>query len=379
MTIPPVEADLPPLPLPAPHSWRGRFLYVLVCVLLPVGCFLASPWLRPEWQNGQFNAYVTLLLDPQAALGFFPFLIYADVCLLIWLAAPERFAPRFWVRFGIYTGVLLALQYAILVALSFEWLGWCAEAFFFGLVYLHQWLKTKFKQRGAQFFGLLLLLAGLAWTGFSFWRGLAWEALSVTDLLRSLGNALSSLPLLSLGISLLLTPCFCLLVFGSTALKLLKTSETHLLRPLPRSLGWLAWLAGLTSAWRWSILKMFEIYASLPPQPPDCYIATAAARGHQSFVRSQVVTLANRPLWVNPQLQTLKCAELALLALAPELHRPLRRFYDLAGKALARRLTNPWLADLAYLTLKPFEWLAKGILCWLAPDWQKEARKIYKA
>ena len=375
MTSTSPEADLQTLPLPVPETWRGRVLYFLVCVVLPVGCFIASPVLRPEWQNGQFSAYVTLLLDPQAALGFFPFLIYADVCLLLLLVAPERFAPRFWVRFGIYSGVLLALQYLLLVALGLGIGAAIAEAVFFGLFGFQHWLKTKFKRRGVQFFWLLI---GLAWMGLSFWRGLDWNTLSFSDLLRSLGNSLVSLPLYTLAAILFVTPGCCLLIFASTALKLIKSHETHLFLPLSRSLGWLAWLAGLTAAWRFSILKMFEIYASLPPTPPDCYIATAAARGHRGFVRSQAVTHPHGQLWVNPQLQTLKCAELALLALAPRLHRPLREFYDLAGKALARRLTNPWLADLAYLTLKPFEWLAKRILKAILPESELWIGKIYR-
>ena len=41
-------------------------------------------------------------------------------------------------------------------------------------------------------------------------------------------------------------------------------------------------------AWRMSLLVVFEEYAKLPTSPPpsDCYVATAAARGHRRWVRA---------------------------------------------------------------------------------------------
>ena len=47
------------------------------------------------------------------------------------------------------------------------------------------------------------------------------------------------------------------------------------------------------------------------------------------------------------------------------MHRPLRGLYDRVGPSLAAGLTSPWLADLAYVALKPLEWMAAGI-CWVS-------------
>jgi hypothetical protein len=132
-------------------------------------------------------------------------------------------------------------------------------------------------------------------------------------------------------------------------------------------------------AWRLSILKMYELYAALPPQPPpDCYIATAAAQGHPQFVGSQVVLRENgKHLQVNRQLQILKCAELALMAMSPSVHKILRHIYDVVGKSLARRMQNPFLADLAFLLLKPWEWCAHSLLKMLIPEINEIAKTIY--
>ena len=106
-----------------------------------------------------------------------------------------------------------------------------------------------------------------------------------------------------------------------------------------------------------------EVYASLPESPPDCYIATASAQGHQKFVKSMPVLLANgQVMQVNAQLKTLKYAEFALMAISPRTHKFLRKIYDVIGQALAKKITRPILADISYLALKPFEWTAKIVL-----------------
>jgi hypothetical protein len=80
---------------------------------------------------------------------------------------------------------------------------------------------------------------------------------------------------------------------------------------------------------------------------------------------------------VNGQLQRLKCAELALMAVSPRVHEVLRRMYDVVGKALARRIKNPFLADVAFLLLKPAEWFAIFILKNIVPEIEAVSRRIY--
>ena len=171
-------------------------------------------------------------------------------------------------------------------------------------------------------------------------------------------------------------PFWSLLIMGMTSFRLLKYYETRF--TLLRGFGILAWLGGFAAAWSIAILRMFQLYAALPTVPPNCYIATAAANGHARFVGSREVTLADgTQMRVNAQLHRLKCAELALKAIAPRLHAMLRKMYDTLGKPLARRMINPFVADAAYLLLKPCEWLAIFALRWFVPEINILARKMY--
>jgi hypothetical protein len=289
---------------------------------------------------------------------FFPFLIYAVNCLILLLIAPERYAQHFIVRLGIYTGTLLALQYAILTAATeFATIISIASA---AAVFFAKWLLTKIKPKSTAF-GILLLLLLLLAISLSIWGHVEPPQFLFLALIAILSAS----------------PFLCLVIAAVTSLKLLKHYEIRIIN-FRHGVGILAWLGTYGFAWRLSVLKAIEVYHSLPPQPPNCYIATAAARGHRSIVQAQPVLLASGPLWVNPQLQYLKCAELALMVLAPNLHRPLRRIYDIIGKALAQRMTNPFVADLAYLALKPFEWLARLLLKAFIPEIDRYTRLIYR-
>ena len=78
---------------------------------------------------------------------------------------------------------------------------------------------------------------------------------------------------------------------------------------------------------------------------------------------------------MNEQLQILKCSELALLVVAPRLHKFVRKIYDVVGKSLARKIQNPLFADIAYLLLKPAERLAGLVLKLVVPGF--DAVSIY--
>jgi hypothetical protein len=173
-------------------------------------------------------------------------------------------------------------------------------------------------------------------------------------------------------------PFWSLLISGQAAIWLLKNHETKF--TVYRGFGLAVWLAVYMAAWRFDILKMFALYAALPPQPPpDCYIATAAANGHPRFVRSRSVRRVDgKSMRVNKQLQILKCAELVLMAIYPQVHKLLRNIYDVVGKSLARKIQNPFMADMAYLLLKPCEWLAGMILKLVIPEIDLIASKMYK-
>ena len=355
-----MDAKVPPVSLPFPTTWWGRVFYALFITLLPIFSFWATDLLKPEWQNGQLDSYIILLLFPEASLLFFPLLIYSIICYLLLMLRPTHFAQAFVIRAGVYTGVLLALHYSIVVLVyafdSYAYivaLIWIAPLVFSPL---YRWAVSKWTRITVNNV-LFLLIFGVLVIGTLVTRGF--------------------IPAIFLIALIMAAPFWSFLIALRAAIWLYKSYEAKL--TLAHGLGLTAWLGAYATAWRYDILKMYELYATLPPQPPpDCYIATAAAHGHPRLVRAWTVQREDAKLiQVNRQLQLLKCAELALLAIYPRWHKWLRKVYDVMGKFLARKIQNPFLADMAYLCLKPFEWLAGIILKLIIPEIDLISSKIY--
>ena len=346
--------------LPFPHKVWGRILFGLFVSVIPAIAFWIVMALRPEWQNGRFESYVILLLFPEASILFFVLLAYSVICYLLLLAAPVHFSRFFPVRLGIYTGTLLALQYSIIS------LVWSFASFLYFIVPI--WIAP---------FVLLFLyrLALKKWASEKVNKSL-WILVLACTLIGGIwvGRDIFFLVLAGLVIA---SPFWSFLIALRSAIWLLQNHETSF--TLPYGFGIAAWLTGYAVAWRYDILKMYELYAALPTQPPpNCYIATAAAHGHHQFVGSRIVERKDGiSLHVNSQLQTLKFAELALMVVSPFIHKILRRSYDVIGKLLARGIRNPFLADIAYVLLKPWEWLARFTLKLLIPEIDLIAKSLY--
>jgi hypothetical protein len=349
-----------PLSLPIPLVWWGRVLYGLFVTIPPVIAFGGIEILKPEWQNGKLESYIVLFLLPEASLPFLLLLAYSVVCYLFFLSVPLQFSRSFLVRLGIYAGVLLALQYTVITLVwSFAsstplilpiWISPFILIFLYRLA-IKRWTSDKVN-KALLILVLFGILIGIFWSRGSFFF------------------------LVLIGLTLA-APFWSFLISLRAAIWLFKNHETKF--TLPHGLGLTAWLAAYVAAWRYDILKMYELYNALPPTPPpDCYIATAAAKGHPQLVGSWVVKWRDgKSMRVNAQLQILKCAELALAATYPNMHKHLRKLYDVVGKALARRIQNPFLADVAYLLLKPFEWSTKGILRVFIRDIEGISRTMY--
>jgi hypothetical protein len=350
-------SNLAPFPKP---RW-GRVLYGLFVTALPAFSFWAIRLLKPEWQNGELSSYITLLLFPEASLLFFPLLAYSIISYLLLLLDPNRYSESFVIRFGIYTGVLLALQYSVLLLIysigSFAYVIVLIWIFPFVFLLIFRWAKTKWDA------------SLLHKTMIAFAIGAYLVSAVIMRDLRS--------PLFFVLIILVMAaPFWSFLLAVQAAVWLFKNHEGLL--TFPHGVGFATWIVAYIAALRFDILKMYELYAALPPTPPDCYVATAAARGHPWFVRSWAVQYADgTSIQVNRQLQHLKCVELALMAIHPGLHKLLRKTYDTIGKPLTPRIQNPLIADLAYLLLKPCEWLAGLVLKMLISEIDAISKKLY--
>ncbi|MEW6400392.1 MAG: DUF6688 family protein [Chloroflexota bacterium] len=355
----PLPAPSLPFSLPA-EIWK-RALCGLIVTMLPVLCFWGVDVLKPEWQSGRLDDYVALLLSAEASILFFVLLAYSVVSYLLLLVSIERFANNRMIRLGVYSGLLLAIQYFILSILFTEIRGliymipiWIAPLV---ILRLYRGINQKWGEKPA-----LLFIGGLAAILFLLAVPLMGDAVTIVLMFLALS-----------------APFWSLLLSGGTAIWLFRNFDKSKL-DWKWAAGVLAWLAAYGVAWRYDVLKMFELYSALPTEPPNCYIATAAANGHPGFVRSREVRLANgKSMRLNRQLQRLKYAELALLAIAPRLHASLRKIYDVVGRRLARRMDNPYVADAAYLLLKPSEWMSFIVLNLLIPEIGMIVDRLYRS
>ena len=120
---------------------------------------------------------------------------------------------------------------------------------------------------------------------------------------------------------------------------------------------------GVLPAWLGSLVYSFHLYEDLPEQSPDCFVVTAAMRGHPALVRPHFLRLeSGRELTVTRQLLTLRQFEDMWATQWPQSHRHFRTLYNLYGPQIARRIRNPWVADVVYLAIKPLEWSAGIVL-----------------
>src|SRR5689334_9619047 len=94
--------------------WKRRF-YGAFMVIMAFLDFRYIEYMKPSWQSGDFEDYLALFLSPEASLFFFPLILYSIFCFLLLMENQEQYAGKFFIRLGIYTGALLALQYSILI------------------------------------------------------------------------------------------------------------------------------------------------------------------------------------------------------------------------------------------------------------------------
>ena len=129
----------------------------------------------------------------------------------------------------------------------------------------------------------------------------------------------------------------------------------------PHGIAVRAWFAALTVSILAQIPVAMKIFASLPVERPagygECFVVSAAAQGHEGFVRSHYDPARGRN--VNDQLLVLQAFEARLVVRHPVFHRRLRRFYNRVAPRIAARVRSPYTADAVYLLLKPLEWLVR--------------------
>jgi hypothetical protein len=152
----------------------------------------------------------------------------------------------------------------------------------------------------------------------------------------------------------LLVPFYVAIWYSARSVELIKASRLDFLACLISLVCSLPfWLA----SWLWSR----SLYGSLPDKAPSgCFIVTAAGHGHAAFVGTHIEIERNgRSLLVNQQLITFWQFENLWRNFAPRSHRIFRCGYNRVGPVIAAQIKSPWLADFAYLAIKPLEFMAK--------------------
>lgn len=159
-----------------------------------------------------------------------------------------------------------------------------------------------------------------------------------------------------------------------------RSDVRELSAPTSRAATWSfggAWLVSWIVSWRVAVARVLADYADLPLDPPSCFLATVAARGHAGLVRSVRCSVAGVVFPVTVQLRRFKAFEVVLAWRHPALHRALRKAYDAVGPAVASRLRFRWQSDLMWLLLKPLELAASATVLLAAKDADRHIARIW--
>jgi hypothetical protein len=332
----------------------------LAGVVIPIASFIVA-WfgcpLSPTWQDNSGYDLIVLQLEGKVTWPFFPVLAYSICCLVLATIAPSRFGSRRLVRLGIHSGIILAAQYTIImgIALSPDAVGFLiaigvAGVVPVGLVIGFRALVRHLRPRLLWMIVVIMAVGGVI----------------TSQLFRIHWRSLAEAFYFIVGAG----PLWALVAYSYMSSKVLRSGPEMTDDEHKFAAAWpFCWFAGYLLTWRLAIYTAAKFYHALPTAAPGCYVCTAAARGHARFVGARAIRCGDGSVVrVNDQLRHLKLAELALIAVLPRVHRLLRRIYDRIGPVAAARLRHPFAADLAYLSLKPIEWISLAALCLIIKD-----------
>jgi hypothetical protein len=343
-----------------------RLIFAFGGVVWPIVCFSFSTFAHapgPEWQSNQWCDKVAMILWGSVGWPFFPLCLWAIAGMVAAVISPAWAARFAAFRWAVYSGIPLSIFYMAILAIA---LAQPPN----GSVAINALEVAGCVLVGIIGAALVTALIALAW----------WATFRVRDLRKFLWWGMVSAGVLAIGatvdavlghqaiVGLLVVPLAILLLpgapslalaaYGVMAFRLWRLAATQHTSHGGAALAAIAWCASGSTAWTLAATLAVKEYAKLPTNPPSCYIATAAARGHPWLVRSRQISFDGILCPINDQLRYCKGFELILSATFPLVHRLLRWTYNFAGPKLAAILYTRLLADATYLLLKPAEWLA---------------------
>jgi hypothetical protein len=351
-----------------------RCAIFFVGVLFPPVAFRSAVFFVADWQENAFESYVGFLLTPKMTCVFWPLVAFSMACLIAVLI--NRSTSRFMViRAGLYMGALWSFQYILLLAMALpgiqnELFGYHSSNIFKSLLVINFGIFVTL----SAFYTLSLLKKVSSQTTwyvrlFIYVLAVACNYVIVVILsipfLAVVMFAADAVTLFVIIAPLAAAPFWCFSAYLYMSVNAFRDHRMKHSNIILKSCLALVNFSYYAMAWVLSFSLVQKAYLALPKEKPqnDCYIATAAARGHRGFVGSEDVMLAGGEVMrVNDQLRRLKCGEHILKAAFPWLHRLFRLIYNAIGPHLANCLVHPVLADITYVMLKPAEWCVCGVL-----------------
>lgn len=322
-------------------------------VILPFICLTISFPDRPVWQSGKVRDYAQLILSHAGSMPLYPFLLFSTISMALLFLYPEKFRENTFVRFGIFSGVLVAAEF---------WLVFQVAQFDSGPLEVFLSVISGFLPWGIwKFLGL-----------FGEYR--IWIVVGSLTLLAPF-----TVPA-GIVVCLWCSTPWALASYLSTSLRLIRGGNARFSFSLAQLLGFVTWFAAHCSAWRLSYIVMLEEYSRLPTTPPQgCFVCAAVAKGHSCVVRGEDYRAPNGTTYrVNDQLRILKGFELLLVSISPKGHRACRWIYDRLGPRVAAMFVHPFAADVGYFVLKPVEWIAMICLRIAIPGKTELLYKLYQ-
>ncbi len=274
------------------------------------------------------------------------------------LAAPAALREKSWRRFFIGFGLVFVIVmvplfvYLLSCALVPEWKGACP----------HGWLDCF--HLGKLALAPLVLWATAALVAVEVWR--VQNKTRLWIVLGLLTGALVSGGCLGIGLWIagghtggermylfFLVPLYVFMWYSLRTAQLLRAANTSFLAILST-------VAASIPFWVASLWWAKKTYLDLPDKAPDCFVVTAAGRGHGRIVGPFVEIIRHgERRRVNQQLITFWQFENVWHARAPRSHAAFRRAYNRLGPILAGKINSPLAADVAYVALKPLEFVAR--------------------
>ena len=306
------------------------------------------------------------LYDPLSAVPMVALTLLAMACFARMLFAPHASLTRPSARRGVYLCLLINLVYlAPILPLMYGPLSSSNPAASEQLAFVMALLAAML----VYVVGPVLILAGIeGYRRRPKWRGVGvalMEAGALAILAALVLVVLSALlahnGLMPLYLGIFIVPIFWPLTANLT---LAGFVFRHPVDARPRWLTPTIVGGGTALATASSFALILMHYSPTGPgsSPIHCFVASAAARGHRRWVRTQLMPSALGMIPVNDQLRVLIAAELAVKLAHPRLHRILRGVYNVVGPILARLVRTKLAADAVYVALKPVEALARIIV-----------------